>query len=247
MAGPLTEGVLLRIQKFKAYQAEIVRILTTVKRDNAFESKDAALLVPDWNFTKLLKKARDTLAAHVARKDNPHQETMETIGSYTATTVNAKLAAKVPNSVLPISTYGITEFLTAAQIAAAWTASGWVVSCNREIKIILSGTPYTMPTYSLDLRGVEASPGNKTYNVYVRARFGKVTYEARVDSPPESVSVMFIGTVTTNASGIASLSFAPVTRIDTFRISNTPLGSVIPVTGGTVDAPVKFPATWNPL
>lgn len=247
MAGPITEGVLLRIQKFKAYQAEIVRILTQVKRDNAFESKDAGLLVPDWNFTKLLKKARDALTAHAARRDNPHQETMETIGSYSATAVNAKLAAKVPNSVLPLSTYGVIEFLTAAQVAAAWVGAGWVVSCNRTIKIILSGTPYTMPTYSLDLRGVEASPGNKTFNVYVRARFGKVTYEARVDSPPESVSVMFIGTVTTNASGIASLNFAPVTRIDTFRLSTTPLGSVIPVTGGTIDAPTKFPSTWNPL
>ena len=248
MAGPLTAAVLLRLRKFKAYQREIVRVLTQRKRGNANTSNDADLLLPDWNWVKLLQAARAALAAHMARTDNPHQETMSTIGSYTATQITAIAAKKVPLAVMPFSTYGLMDTpLDDAGMNALWSSAGFVVSINASLTVILSGTPYTLPAGSIDLSTIEVNPANKTFNIFVRSRFGRVSYEARIDSPPESVSVMFIGQVITDGSGVVSRSFVTVTRVDTFRIGNEPRGSVIPVAKGTIDTPTKFPATWKPV
>ena len=241
MAGPMLALRRFTDVAFKKYRKEMIRILKERIRPLAYTSKDADYLLPDWTVTKLLQAARAALAAHIARKDNPHQETATTIGSYTETIVAGKFAAKVPNSIVPISTYGIHERLTAAQVTAAWTNSGFVLTCNRVMKAIISGTPYNMSVQSLTLAA------NKTYYIFIRLRFGAISYEAREDSPPESVSVMYIGTVTTNGTGIVSKSFAPVTRIDTFRISTIARGSVIPVTQGTLDTPTKFTSEWKPL
>jgi len=244
MAGPVTAKYRLVTKTFAAYHAEVIRLLK--KHRTPPDESDDASLIGTYDWTGLLKPARDDLAAHIARKDNPHQETMNTHGSYTETQVRAKLDNKVPNAVLPISHYGVLDELTDAQIDAAWSASGWILSCNVAIQCALSGTVYNLPAQAIDLRTLDTAPANKTFNVYVRTQFGLINYEARSDSPPESVSVMFIGRCTTNASGIVSKLISSVVRVDSFRLSGQPVGSAIPLTGGTYTAPVKLTTAWNP-
>lgn len=245
MGGPVLAGWLLANKLFKDYQAQVIRILKK-PRPFATSTDDATLLLSQYDTNGLLAPARSLLATHIANHNNPHQDSMDTINSYSASTITAKMAAKVPNSVLPISTYGIKDDLTDAQVLASWSGSGFVLTCNRAMNVVLSGTPYKIPVSSIDLSAVTPSPANKTFYLYVRLQFGRVSYQARTDAPPESVSVMFIGTITTGAAGITGITAATVTRVDTYRLSLLPLGSVIPVESGTYDAPGKFPTSWNP-
>jgi len=249
MAGPVTALKLFQTRSFKKYKEEVRRLLMDRPRPKAEDAKDAGILKPTWSIAELLKAARALLAAHIARKDNPHAETMETINSYLETTVASKLTAKIPNSIVPVSSFGVLERLTPSQVLAMWTypATGWVLTANRAVRAVMSGTTYDLPITAIDLSKVTAAPANKTFNIFLRLRFGKISYEARTDAPPESSSVMYLGSVVTGANGITSKEFVPVIRIDTFRPGTGPRGSVIPVTVGTLDAPVKFPSTWNPL
>lgn len=250
MAGPYTALRHFRKIAFANYHAQIKRLLKERVRPVADESLDADYLSPDWTITKLLKSARDALAAHIARKDDPHKETINSINSYSSTEVMNSIGAKIPNSVVPVSSYGSLERLTASQVAAAWetSATGFKVTINRAIQAVLSGTVYTLPAGELDL--VAAGGGdarNKTFNIMVRTRFGQVRYDARTDSPPETISAIYIGRIITDANGVTSKSIVPVVRIDTFRPSTSAIGSAMPVTGGTIDNITKLPATWNPL
>lgn len=249
MAGPVTALKLFKTKGFKKYKEEVRRLLMDRPRPKALDAKDAGILKPNWSITELLKAARAALAAHIARKDNPHAETMETIGSMSEVNIASKLTAKIPNSIIPISSFGVLERLTPSQVLAMWTyaATGWVLNANRAVRVVMSGTTYDLPITAIDLSKVNAAPANKTFNIFIRLRFGKISYEARNDAPPESSTVMYLGTVTTNATGIATKEFVPVIRIDTFRPGTGPRGSIIPVTVGTLDNPTKFPATWNPL
>jgi hypothetical protein len=142
--------------------------------------------------------------------------------------------------------YGISDEMTDADMLAAWTSSGWVLTCNRAMNVIISGTPFLIPITSIDLRSIDASPANKTFHVFLYMRFGLAGYRVRADSPPEGNAIMYIGTITTNGAGVATKDFKTVLRVDTFRLSQTPVGSAIPVQGGTYDAPVAFPTSWNP-
>lgn len=245
MAGPITAKYRLAMKLFGDYHREIIRLLTKEKQ-NANEADDADL-IGTYDWTALLKPARDDLAAHIARKDNPHQETIETQDSYSIATINAKLAGKVPNSVLPISTYGIIDELSSAQVDALWTAAGWVLTCGAYFKVSLGGTFFRMPPSQLNLATADPAPANKTFNIYARIQFGYISYQARADSPPESESVIFIGRATTGPSGIVSKQFFAVQRIETFRLSSSPVGSAIPYVAGSYDSPTKLSAAWRPL
>lgn len=229
---------------FSSYQAEVVRLLKRPRRSRIIAGNTNTL--NGQTVAQLLAAARADLAAHAANKSNPHQETIQSVGSLPDSYIRSEIVKKIPNGILPISTYGISDEMTDADMAAAWTSNGWVLTCNRVINAIVSGTPFVMPITSIDLRTVDASPANKTFHLFLHMRFGVAAYRARTDTPPEGNAIMYIGTVTTNAAGIVSRSFSTVTRIDTFRLSQTPVGSAIPVQAGTYDAPVAFPATWNP-
>lgn len=246
MSGPLTALALFKNKYFARYRAEIIRILKYRIRGSAYESDDAGMLLPDWDILKLLAAARAALAAHAARTDNPHQETMSTIGGYTAAEANAKIAAKIPLAVLPFSTYGWLKG-TMLNVRNIWTSSGFTITCTQAVPVILSGTPYTMPITTLNLAIADPAPANKTFYVYVKQRYGIVQYDVRTDAPPEAAGVMYIGTVSTNGTGVSFMSFEPVVRVGTFRTYIEPRGSVIPVSAGPIDNPTKFPATWNPV
>jgi hypothetical protein len=245
MAGPITARFRLVMQYFGDYHREIIRLLTRTKSEG-LESDDADLIVTsDW--FALLKPARDDLATHIANKNNPHEETIVSAGSYTPATVIDKLSKKIPNSVLPISSYGIVDELSDAQVDALWSANGWVLSCSATVAVCLGGTYYRMPASQLSLLSSDPFPANKTFYIYARIEFGYISYQARDDSPPESETVMYIGKVVTGPSGITSKQFFSVTRIETFRLSKAAIGSAIPHTGGTYESPVPLSSNWNPL
>ncbi|MNQ11605.1 hypothetical protein D3C85_244940 [compost metagenome] len=246
MAGPISALKIFRNKSFLKYRNEMIRILKVRIRPLALKSGDAGILKPDWSVTKLLQAARTALATHAARKDNPHGETMNTIGSYTAPQVDGLLVTKIPRSIVPLSHFGWLDSRN-VNVATIWTSAAFKITCTKAVPIVMSGVPYTMPTGTLDLAAADPSPANKTFYLFVKLRFGQVQYQVRTDSPPESATVMYVGTITTNASGVASIVVAPVVRISTFRPSLIPRGSVIPVSAGTIDAPTKLPATWNPL
>lgn len=243
MAEP-TDATKLLNYYFAQYQGHIARLLKRPKRARIIAGSTDTL--NGQTVAQLLAGARADLAAHAALQNNPHQETIRTIGSFEDSYLRREAAKKIPSGILPISTYGIGDELTDAQVQAAWTSSGWILTCNLAMNVIISGTPFLIPITSIDLRSIDAAPANKTFHVFVYLRYGVVQYRIRPDSPPEGNSIMYIGTITTNGAGVATRNFKTVLRIDTFRLSQTPVGSAIPVQGGTYDAPVAFSTTWNP-
>lgn len=244
MAEP-TDEILLLNYYFTQYQANIVRLLKRPKRARIIAGNTDTL--NNQTVAQLLAGARADLAAHAALKNNPHQETIRTIGSFEESYVRGEAVKKIPSGILPISTYGIGDELGDAEVLAAWDVANWILTCTRPMNVIISGTPFLIPITRIDLRTIDAAPGNKTFHVFVYLKFGVVSYRVSSESPPEGNSIMYIGTVTTGSAGIVSKSFKSVVRIDTFRLSSTPVGSAIPVQGGTYDAPVAFPTTWNPV
>lgn len=243
MAGPYLGRVLLK-RFFWKYQDQVRRLL--LRRRVFTTEADNADKVGGKSASDLLAPARTDLANHIA-VTNAHQESIDSIGSRSDTYIRAVLSGKVPVGIIPISTYGVGDDLTDAETNAAWSANGWIISCTRAMNVILSGTPAKMPAWSLDLRTIDAAPANKTFYVYLYTKLGTMSYQCRADTPPEGVAIMYLGTITTNASGIASKSFKNVIRVDTFRLSDQPLGSVIPVSSGDYDAIVPFGAPWKPL
>lgn len=245
MSGPITARSLLINKNFVWYQSEIVRVLKRV-RVVITHAKNSTRLNGK-TLDEIMKPSRDLLATHVANKNNPHGETLQSINTYSDAYIRSILSGKVPQGILPISTYGISDGLTDAEMLASWTVSGFTIGIARELSVIVSGTLYTLPAWSIDVRTIAAIGTGRTYHVYLYLKFGQVTYQCREDIVPEGTSMMYVGSVVAGPTGITSRTFATVIRIDTFRISMTPVGSAIPVTSGTYDAITKFPSPWNPI
>lgn len=246
MSGPgsITAKKRLTENYFAWYQREMVRVLTK-GRETYVRAKNSNRL-NGLTLAQIRKPANDLLIAHIPRQDNPHEETLESIGTYTATYVDSQVTNKVPMGIIPISTYGITDGMTDEQMDAAWGINGWTIGISKPIAAIVSGTVYQLPAWSVDVRDVTSNFTNRTFHIYLYLRYGDVSYQCREDTVTESNTMMYLGTVTTNGVGIATKVFSTVIRLDTFRLSTAPVGSAIPVTGGTYDTLVKLPSTWNP-
>lgn len=242
--GPITARKRLVSNYFAWYQREIVRVLTK-GRETYVRAKNSNKL-NGMTLAQIRKPANDLLIAHIPRQDNPHKETLESIGTYTAVYVDSQVTNKVPMGIIPISTYGITDGMTDEQMNSAWVVDGWSVGITKLIAAIVSGTVYELPAWTVDVRTVTSNYTDRTFHIYLYLRYGDVSYQCREDTVTESNTMMYLGTVTTNASGIVTKSFKTVIRLDTFRLSAAPVGSALPVSAGDYDQLVKFPTAWNP-
>lgn len=245
MSGPVTAKESLTSKNFGWYQRELIRILKRLRMVLNYAKNSTKL--NGRTLAEIMQPGRDALAAHKADMNNPHQETLDSIGTYSDAYIRSQLPAKVPQGILPISTYGITDALSDAELLTAWVVNGWTIGVNRVINASISGTVFIMAPWTVDVRNVTINYTNRTFHIYLYMKLGVVSYQCREDTVPEGTTMMYLGTVTTNGAGIITKAFKTVIRVDTFRISDSPVGSAIPVSSGTYDGITKFPAPWNPV
>ena len=131
-------------------------------------------------------------------------------------------------------------------LASQEVAQEWVTYFTEETPLLMNGRYYTLPPATFNLTTVTADPSNKTFYVYVvvTGTAGATTgeYQLSLTERAESNVQMFVGTIVTGATKIASVNVAKVTRVDLFRLSQSPVGSAIPVSTGTPTA--TSPLTW---
>lgn len=91
-----------------------------------------------------------------------------------------------------------------------------------------------------------STPELQNQTIYVYMNYDSThgaTLSASLVEVPETMSRAYIGNVTTDSVGIVSDTLKPVYRLLTYRLSATPMGSSIPVSGGLPSSPVT--SIWN--
>jgi hypothetical protein len=222
---------LMEVQ-FERMKVELVELIgrkptTTLKADNALEMGGATA-------TQIVADSRLIATTHIARRDNPHGVDAVVIGGVKSITVDASLANRIPEGILPIARYG-----DQANSAVPVTFSGLTVSFTAEVPAMMSGYARNVPIYS------EALKPNSTYYVYLRWNGSAMSYLFSTEDLAETNSRMYLGRVVTNATVVTSLSLTRVTRIDTYRVTTGGLGSAIPATPGLPNADgTRLNSSW---
>ncbi|MNY67135.1 hypothetical protein D3C86_2046640 [compost metagenome] len=80
--------------------------------------------------------------------------------------------------------------------------------------------------------------------MYLRWNGSAISYYFSTQDLAETATRMYIGRVVTSATAVTTLSISRVTRIDTYRVSTSPIGSAIPVATGNASDPSKLAAGW---
>lgn len=135
-------------------------------------------------------------------------------------------------------------------IGAQEVEQGWLVYFTADAPVFLAGREWTLPATSIDLRTINASPGNKTFYVYVRLTNTGITYFITTDQVAPTLTMMYIGTITTISTQISTINIVKKIRVETFELSATHIGSGVPISIGVPSTPGQFlwfPAGFNGL
>lgn len=219
------------------FYAEIVTALGK-KTATSFSSQNSSKL-NGRTLAQAVTDATATLTTHANNKANPHGLTAAQVGAYDQAGFDTLFNQLLPSGILPISRFGTLD-----SAAVPTSALGWVFSTTATIPLIMAGGAFTLPTISVNLSTL--FPGafaNKTFYVYVRLVAGVPSLLISQTQIADTITNMFIGTIATGAGAIATITIKKVTRLDTFRVSNLPVGSAIPVSNGTPDAPAAL--AWS--
>lgn len=117
-------------------------------------------------------------------------------------------------------------------IGAQEVEKGWIVYFTADTPVFLAGREYILKATSIDLRTIDSNPGNKTFYVYVRLTEDGIKYWISSVSLAPTMTMMYIGKITTIASQISTFQIAKKIRVDTFELSPVHIGSGIPISTG---------------
>jgi hypothetical protein len=219
------------------FYAEIVTALGK-KTAASFQSQNSSKL-NGRTLAQAVSDATTALATHASNKANPHTVTAAQVGAYDQAGFDAVFNLLLPSGILPISRFGT---LDTAPVPTSFL--GWVFSTTAAIPLIMAGGAYTLPVISVDMSTLfPGAYANRTFYVYVRLIGGVPSLLISASQIAETITNMYLGTLTTGTSTIATVTLKKVTRLDTFRVSNLPIGSAIPVSNGTPDAPATL--AWS--
>jgi hypothetical protein len=128
-------------------------------------------------------------------------------------------------------------------VGAQEVEQGWIVYFTADAPVFLAGREYTLPATNIDLRTINASPGNKTFYCYVRLTTSGVEYFITTDPLAPTMTMMYIGKIVTIATQISTIEITKKIRVDTFELSPVHIGSGIP-TGVGVPSQVGDFTGW---
>lgn len=226
---------------FPGYNGEIYRILN--KKDEVAHYADRADTLEGATPEEILAESRSLLAQHIANKNNPHQETPGSIGVLSAEYVLNQLKNKVPVGMSPFDIFGYhTKTWNKENVNNKFTISGSNVSHLRQ-EVIIKGVLYTIVAGSQNLSSINSSWSNKLWYVFIVLEDGIARFIYSDAYLAESLFRFYIGSIHT---GTGAKSLSPVVRLDTFRLSTTPLGSGIAVGLNGFDSSEGIDLGWRP-
>lgn len=140
------------------------------------------------------------------------------------------------NSILAINVVAATyaEFVAwnvkqKLVLGAQEVEQGWLVYFTADTTAFLAGREYTLPSGNIDLRNVTANPANKTFYVYVRLVSTGIEYFITTETLAPTMTMMYIGKITTSTTQISTIEITKKIRVDTFELSPAHIGSAIPI------------------
>lgn len=173
--------------------------------------------------------------AWTARRDNPQGVTASQVGAYTRSEVDNLLSKYLPAGLLPISTFGAQLESEGGISYGSNLGSFNVTLSTAAMDLLLAGTPYRFKANTFNFT---VDP-NTTGYLYVardkdseyQAAYLEIVTTPRADTPESFyVATVTRGDDTTDAVTDRSGGF--ICLIDIYRISDTPIGSAIPVSSG---------------
>lgn len=126
-------------------------------------------------------------------------------------------------------------------LASVYPEIGWVLFFNAVIDVVFNGRHYSMPSGNIDLRDIDSSPSNKTFYVYCKYEDGKAVYEVTTAKLLESAFLVWVSTITTNASQIVTVNRSNMFAIRGHRVTETKQGNAIPAASGLVAEEGQIP------
>jgi hypothetical protein len=194
---------------------------------------DNTLRLGEYTATSLGNEAKADANLHINNKENPHGTTAVQLLGTIKPTVDNSIAGRIPEGILPISRYGELSGSAIPVTSAALT-----VMFTGEVSAMMNGYARKVPAGTFDL-----AP-NTTYYVYLRWNGSEISYYFTTQDLAETATRMYIGRVVTGATTVTTLSLVRITRIDTYRLSTSPIGSAIPVASGNASDPSNLAAGW---
>lgn len=116
------------------------------------------------------------------------------------------------------------------------TSTGYIVSFNTTVNVLLSGKVFSLNSQSIDLTSIKSNPANTTFYVYVILEQGLAKYlisdAVIAESGTTAYNVFWVGNVITNSTAISTINVISRNRLDVFSPSSTAAGSSFPVSTG---------------
>lgn len=107
--------------------------------------------------------------------------------------------------------------------------TGFIVYFTQPTPVFISGKYQLLPIQSILLNDIKANPANTTFYLYVNMLNGNAQYQISTTELAESYECIYLGTIVTDGTKIATINVSKVARIDTYRPSQTQIGSAFPV------------------
>lgn len=134
-----------------------------------------------------------------------------------------------------LAQYNAWSTISSTVLTSQDVAQGWLVYFTDNVPVLLNGASFTLAPTTINLTSVQANPANTTFYIYAQVVAGVCSYLITPTQQAESPTMLYLGTVVTGASAIATINVKKVTRLDNYRLSTTKQGSSISVSPGTPD------------
>lgn len=131
---------------------------------------------------------------------------------------------------------GVGNFM----VGSAYPETGWIIFFQENIKMMISGTMYTMEGGIVDLRDIDPDPTNKTFYVYATVEGGIPKYVISVKKLRKRANLLPAATLVTNDRQILTITRLQPFMVGDYMLSNVREGGTIPVSAGFPQDPGNF-------
>lgn len=134
-------------------------------------------------------------------------------------------------------TWSTTPSLTSTPLSTTVVVSqdlkeGYIVYFTDNTPSLINGKFHSLPVKSINLTSIKADPSNSTFYTYVQVLNDVADYYITLTEEPETLSMIYLGKVTTDTNKISAITVNKVSRLENYRTSLTSTGSSIPSSTG---------------